>query len=315
MTVPNPLSFLSRNSGHAKDASASQPAPKIVRISEPRFSNALDLNVTPRSGTLGSGATVVRTPYDALGGTRGVQRDFDGTLVMDISKESESHEEEAVEEEGEEAALARDRCISRALPPLPLNIGHPYKSHSVDENASRRAVQTRASCPTRPPPAAPVEEQALLPSSSGAATLRPSLKSQSTEFFPPVPAVPAHLTNAPPQPTFEPILVSSVPSTAIDPSKIIVTIESSTVTHKTTLNTLVSRPSYLADWLKEVFKKSQAEERGDEDDEDDTESTFSRRASGVSAFFSIFHNHLNSQGLLSPTSSNMHIFLDRPSAP
>lgn len=157
----------------------------------------------------------------------------------------------------------------------------------------------------------------MTPPSPGPSTLRPSLKSQfpsSSEYFPPVPTVPSHLTGAPPQPPFEPILISPVPSTAIDPSKIIVTLESSTVAHRTALSTLVSRPSHLAVWLGTVFKNSKAEECGHADDEDDTRSMYSR-ASDASGFFSIFHNHLNNAGLLSPTSSSMHIFLDRPSAP
>ncbi|TFY68630.1 hypothetical protein EVG20_g3484 [Dentipellis fragilis] len=93
----------------------------------------------------------------------------------------------------------------------------------------------------------------------------------------------------------------------MDASKIIVTLETSTASHKTTLSTLTSRPSHLADYLKSLFRRNS-----------DASSVYSRTSeycdSPDTSFNSIFHHHLESSGLLPQSSTHMHIFLDRASA-
>ncbi|KAJ3007086.1 hypothetical protein NUW54_g3681 [Trametes sanguinea] len=120
-----------------------------------------------------------------------------------------------------------------------------------------------------------------------------------------MPTVPAGVPAAPPQPPFDAILVSPVPNSTLDPSKIIVSLETSTATHKTTMATLVSRPSHMASYLLELFPSNDA----------DTQSVYSNNSDVESSFNSIFNHHLASSGVLTRTSTNLHVFLDRPSAP
>jgi hypothetical protein len=313
VAVTNPITWLSRNQSSTKDASTSRAsASKPVRISEPKFANALDLMMAPRTGALGQGATVVRTPHDALGG---MYQEEDSEQVPDLDIQGVDSNES---QESEDVSMPRKQHESRALPPLPLNINHPYRSASADDLPRRQSASTRAQRPTRPPPPPPPPVHPLPTAPSlGSSELRPSLKRispSSMVCFPPVPAVPAHLMVTSPQPAFEPILVGTVPTAAIDPSKIIVTVESSTVSHRTALNTLMSRPSHLATWLSKTIKGSHAEETSLREEEEDRMSTFSHQ-SDATDFHSIFHNHLHSAGLLSPISSSLHVFLDRPSAP
>ena len=113
--------------------------------------------------------------------------------------------------------------------------------------------------------------------------------------------------STPPQPAFEPILVSSIPNHPIDPTKVIVSLETSTTTHRTTLKTLMSRPSHVATYLKSIIPSKERES--------DEVSVDSQASEANSSFNSIFHNHLTSSGLLPQGSTSIHIFLDRPSAP
>jgi hypothetical protein len=98
-----------------------------------------------------------------------------------------------------------------------------------------------------------------------------------------------------------------VPPAAIDFSKVLVTLETCTATHRTTFNTLTSRPSHLASYLKSLFSDT-----GEELDLEASPPPSSHAEN--SSFNSIFHNHLASSGLLSPSAYNVHIFLDRASA-
>jgi hypothetical protein len=108
---------------------------------------------------------------------------------------------------------------------------------------------------------------------------------------------------SPPPPAFKPILVSEVPTSAIDSSKIIVTLETCTASHRTTLDTLMSRPSHLSSYISSLFRESRSESDG------------SSVYSNASDDMSTFRHHLISQGLLPKALFTMHIFLDRPSAP
>ncbi|KAG8882926.1 hypothetical protein FRB97_007522 [Tulasnella sp. 331] len=123
--------------------------------------------------------------------------------------------------------------------------------------------------------------------------------------------------SVPPQPPFEPVLVSpwatcSIPST-MNPSQFIISLETATTTHRTSLATLTSRPSFLADYLNNLKDK---DEEAEEEKDDDAASTSSSSAV-PSPFTRAFSAHLTSQGLheSQTSSSRVHLFLDRPSAP
>ena len=71
------------------------------------------------------------------------------------------------------------------------------------------------------------------------------------------------------------------------------------------MSTLISRPSHLASYLLGLFPSA----------ESDAQSVYSTTSEVDSSFNSIFNHHLASTGILSQASTNLHIFLDRPSAP
>ncbi|KAI0938091.1 hypothetical protein AcW1_004823 [Taiwanofungus camphoratus] len=291
-SISSPITWLTRTSTSSSGHSAPYAPSKPVRISEPKFANAFDALTQPRGGALGSGATVVRTPQEALAGPRCLSpfgTDREG-IPVDVAEE---------EEDEDDLPEHTSRPESPPLPPI------PDVSESA-ENHERPQVPPR---PTRLLPAAP-EPTVSEPTASSSSTLRPSLKTRSpptSDYFPPVPALPANLSCSPPQSPFEPILISSPPAGGVDPSRIIVSLETSTVTHKTALQTLLSRPSFLATYLNGLrFSRGR---------DTDADSLRSDTSDADSSFNSIFRHHLASSGLLSQTSTSIHIFLDRPSAP
>jgi len=177
--------------------------------------------------------------------------------------------------------------------------------------------KSSASClfqKTEPAPPRPTRAVPVPPVPAPSIARRSSLKIISppeSEYSPPVPPLPCNVTPSPPQPPFEPILVSPVPTNAIDPTKIIVSLETSTTTHRTTLSTLTSRPSYLSTYLTSLLPRSKRDS-----DADSVHSDMSAVSDNThSPFNSVFHNHLTSSGLLPASTSTMHVFLDRPSAP
>ncbi|CAL1700726.1 unnamed protein product [Somion occarium] len=251
----------------------------------------------PRGVVLGSGAIVVRTPQEALAGSSvSVYDDEDDTPTTQTAPRSTEHYQLPASP------------TSPPLPPIPDFEDDEEEEGKEPEQEYRERTQSRSSTPSRPtraPPPIPIEENA--PVTSPPLSLRPSLKSCSppnSEYFPPVPALPANVPPSPPQMPFEPILLSPAPVGTIDPSKIIVSVETCTNTFRTTLQTLTSRPSFLSTYLKSLLPSKE----GDDDE-------VSVRSAADSAFNSIFHHHLTSSGLLTQTSTNIHIFLDRPSAP
>lgn len=313
MNLPNPISWLGRKEPEQRSTHASTGKP--VRISEPQLANALDLIASPpRLGPLGSGATIVRTPMDALAATG--THPMNDLGVIDVRPISPWNGEDD----------------SPILPPqdrgrVPTSLAPRAQESERNETAPRSARSARSPpAPTRAPPSPPPSEPIPVPNPS-ASPVRPSLKQHqhqsstaSTECFPPVPQVPPHLIVPPtPQPPFAPILVSPLSGAAIDLSKVIVTLESCTVTHRVALPTLLSRPSHLSQWLKSTLPGEEdecSEEKKGEADMDDAASACSGIShSNASGFFSIFHNHLNNEGLISAASYSMHVFLDRPSAP
>ncbi|KAG6866458.1 hypothetical protein C0991_003976 [Blastosporella zonata] len=231
------MHWLSRNSSQTT-SSPYTPA-KPTRISEPKLIRSIELFSQPRSGTLGSGATVVRTPDEALRET-GVRLTFDGKAnARSPTPEGEQIRNSTASERSLSAASfpsppssASEELSpeSPSLPPLPM----PEPDEKDILVAPKQPPR-----PTRVPPAVP------------SPSLRSSLKSrpaQLTQDAAHVPPLPAHLSTPPP-PSFRPILMSEVPSGAVDHSKLIVTLETSTATHKTTLETLKSRRSNISEYL------------------------------------------------------------------
>jgi hypothetical protein len=300
-SLSSPMSWLTRSSSTNSHAPAGS-----IRMSSSKSSTTLS---HIKHGTLGSGVTIVRTPQEALAGS-GVSIECVSDQELDHGEEEDSdsaEDEDHEEDEGEELedderethqvrmGQAETRILPAYSPPrpsLPL-------SKSTPTLPLQNSHRTR---PTRPPPP--------LPSAPNVAVLSqkklppPPLSTQ----FPNVPPIPAHLSPPSTPPPFACILLSSVPPNAIDFSKVLVTLETCTATHRTTFNTLISRPSHLASYLKSLFADT-----GDESDPADSTSLYSRTENG--SFNSIFHNHLTSSGLLSPSSLNVHIFLDRASTP
>lgn len=281
--------WLSRTSSSASSTNAPYAPSKPVRISEPKLSSAFDPFSMQRSGVLGSGAVIVRTPQEALAGTNVSMYETEPRV------QSPSRPEDRYEPP-----------MSPPLPPIPDFEDDEEEEPEQEVKEAEHVTPSRSSTPSRPtraPPPIPVEDNLL--ASPPLATRRSSLKSSATnsEYFPPVPALPANVPPSPPQPPFEPILLSPIPTGAVDPSKTIVTLETCTSTYRSSLQTLISRPSYLSAYLKSLLPS--------QDRDDDEESI----RDDESAFNSIFHHHLTSSGLLSQSSSNIHIFLDRPSAP
>ncbi|KAG2042368.1 hypothetical protein BDR03DRAFT_990647 [Suillus americanus] len=295
-STSKPMIWLTRNTSSSSNTSPHGVVATPIRISEPRFNSSLEIFNVRRSGPLGSGAMVVRTPQEALSGTSTLFDDEDDGRQRESA--SEAHPKEAM-------GLP---MLSDGPPPVPskssLESSTPTISTSTHGSSSSLPAKDTSAppCPSRPPPA-PMMSTAIL---------RPVIKTKTSpslaENLPPVPPLPVNVSATPPQPPFEPILLSPVPSSTIDPSKIIVTIETSSATHRTTLRTLISRPSYLSSYVTSLLPRKSV-----------VASLYSN-ASDISelpgnSFNAMFHDHLASSGFISQSTMNIHIFLDRPSAP
>ncbi|TBU32788.1 hypothetical protein BD311DRAFT_653818 [Dichomitus squalens] len=307
-SVSSPMTWLSRTSSSASIQSVAPYAPsRPVRISEPRFANPVEAMTIPRSGVLGKGAIVVRTPQEALAGPRASASSPD--LLSRVRSPTPVRE---YDEEDE------DVPGSPPLPPIPNDDSEYIEEAALQDadvedpetvsewHAPSMPVTAHPPPPTRPPPSLPSipdmhSEVAPVRSTS---PLRPHRGISPLDAFPAVPPLPAAAVQTPPQAPFSAILVSPAPNSTVDPSKIIVSLETSTATHRTTMSTLTSRASHLASYLLGLFPSS----------ESDSQSMYSTRSDVDSSFNSIFHHHLASSGVLQ-ASTNLHVFLDRPSAP
>ncbi len=299
-SLSSPMSWLTRSSSTATHAPP-------IRMSHSKSSSTVG---HIKHGTLGSGVTIVRTPQEALAGS-GVsvgcpsdqEIDHDGAEDSDPLAEDEDHQENEGELEDDEGETHEVRVEQAETPSVPPAYSPPRSSLPLSKSTPTLPLKdAHPTRPTRPPPPTPPAPDATVLSQKKLPP--PPLSS----LFPTVSPVPAYLSTPSTPPPFACILLSPVPPNAIDFSKVLVTLETCTATHRTTLNTLISRPSYLANYLKSLFADAD-----DELDVADTTSLCSRAES--SSFNSIFHNHLTSSGLLSPSSFNVHIFLDRASAP
>ena len=252
-----------------------------------------------RHGAFGSAITIVRTPQEALAGS-GVSVDC---LPEQEGEECHGRDGETYEqdEEGVICSEPADQTDSQAeqpeTPSVPPAYSPPRSSLPLSKSTPSLPLKDHnATHPARSPPLPPsVSDHAQLAQKK---LLPPPL---STLLFPQPPSLP----NPSSPPPFDCILLSPAPTSAIDFSRLLVTLETCTATHRTTFGTLTSRPSRLASYLKSLFSDV------DEELDPEGDSLSSRAENG--SFNSIFHNHLTSSGLLSPSAFNVHIFLDRAS--
>ncbi|KAF7332109.1 hypothetical protein MKEN_00091600 [Mycena kentingensis (nom. inval.)] len=274
-SISNPMGWLSRSSTQSSISSV-----KTSRISEPKLLLSSDL-MSPRAGILGEGAIVVRTPEEALRETK-VPAAFDED-AQDIEYTPPSGGESSSEEEDELPSPLDS-------PPLPAIPGNNKEAHHEDEDALE---------PTTPQPFT------FPPRSARLAPLRTSLKPNKPESVESVPALPAAFVPA--VAPFHAILLSDPPLPTADRSQVVVSLETSTATLRTTLSTLCARPSHLARYIAANFGRRRSDS--------DASSVYSTASANDD--MSVYRRHLTSQGLLSQTrpSPTVHLFLDRPSEP
>ncbi|KAJ3736295.1 hypothetical protein DFJ43DRAFT_989286 [Lentinula guzmanii] len=280
-------SFYKGNKNGSSAASESQHKP----------ARSIELVSNARHGPLGSGATVVRTPEEAL-------HDSGVDNKPLIQRSSSSPISNPPRPTLQRSATSGSKPLeSPPLPAIPIDhcessIGSEDDDYEEDNNDILTA-SAGLSWPTPPSTAMPLPPTPSVPS------LRSSLKTKSrssVDVFR-VPALPAHVAQSAPQPPFEPVLMSDVPSEVVDPSTVLVTVETSTTSYKTTFKTLTSRSSQLASYLCSLFPRPRRDS--------DASSVYSTASDDISTY----RNHLASQGLLPQAPVNIHIFLDRPSAP
>lgn len=336
-SLSNPKTWLGRASSAGPNNTTHTVVSKPIYISEPKLAGSAEMLNPPRWGALGTGATVVRTPQDALSGT-GVQMTHDGEVVKEAGQNFGEVDEENRFTDGDGGHVLHfpSPPHSPSLPPVPLSkslpgllmkkeaplpIPQPLRVPPAPPSpaSSTSTFNSRPSLKSRSPPDSEYAPTVpTLPTSVNGSSprenLRPLPKSRSpssSEYSSPVLAASANIAICPIQPPFEAILISSIPTIPIDSSKMIISLETSTATYRTTFKTLTSRPSYLSKFISSLVPDPPTPM----EDDLDSSSTYSSPVSNVdNAFNSIFHNHLTAAGMLSQTSTHVHLFLDRPSA-
>ena len=283
------MSWLSRTPSTGSQTRSARPShsksSSVGTITHTTFGPAITIVRTPQEALAGSGVSV-DCPLDQAGEERhGIdgeiyEEDEEGEILSEPTDQTDSHAEQS-ETPLVPPAYSPPRPsfpLSKSTPSLPLK----------DPNATRSARSPRL------PPSVPDHAQVT----------QKKLPPPLSTLFPAVPSL-ASFPNPSSPPPFDCILLSPAPPSAIDFSKLLVTLETCTVTHRTTFGTLTSRPSRLASYLKSLFS--------DVDEELDPEGDSLSSQAENGSFNSIFHNHLTSSGLLSPSAFNVHIFLDRAS--
>ena len=293
-------------SGSASPPTSYAPA-KPVRISEPKYVRGIDSLAQPKPGVLGSGAIVVRTPDDAL-------RDLHRTPSSKTKKRKPSISRSIIPPSSE--ALIEGSLSSPPLPPLPCpeSDEEMVLSRSSSNSSKPRTPHIPAAAHLSvvvEQPSGPAQMSAQAPNPvPRSPSLRPSLKIRSvpsSDEKDVVPPLPSAVPPSPPPP-FKPILVSEPPTFSTDLERVIVTLETCTATYRTTFDTLTSRPSHLSKYLKSLISPSQPKDSA-------ASSLYSNAGNDSHDDLAIYRQHLASQGLLPQSSRNIHIFLDRASAP
>lgn len=278
-SLASPMSWLTRSSSTGSHA-------HTVRASH---SKSASLGAITHSN-IGAGVTIVRTPQEALAGT--------GVSVESHSDQEEYEEDEEGEIRSEPADQADSHAEQSETPSVPPAYSPPRSSLPLSKSTPSLPLKD-STRPARSPPLPPSLSNPVVP-----LTQKKLPPPPLSTLFPAVPSL-ANFPNPCSPPPFDCILLSPAPPSAIDFSKLLVTLETCTATHRTTFGTLTSRPSRLASYLKSLFSDI------DEELEPEADSLSSQAENG--SFNSIFHNHLTSSGLLSPSAFNVHIFLDRAS--
>ncbi|KAF5322545.1 hypothetical protein D9619_000891 [Psilocybe cf. subviscida] len=313
-SLSNTMHWLSRSS---PTPNSTPTQAKIIKISEPQRVRGSDI-ISPRSGQLGSGAIVVRTPDEALRET-GVRLspELSDTPRPNVASESRTSLRKSIQSNpgtphlsyipSSEASASPP--ASPPLPPLPLSADTDEETLNEPESPRSSRGSKSPPRPSRTPPPAPSVPLPPVPSLN-ARNSRSSLKvrtvSTAIEDLPPsVPPLPPHIVASNQPPPFHVILVSDPPPVGVDPAKVMVTIETCTASHKTTLSTLQSRPSHLSKYLASIVSGTRGQH---------AQSMVSSIYSTESDDLHMYHHHLTSQGLV-PSSCNIHLFLDRNSQP
>ena len=294
-TLSKPMAWLNRTSSFTSSHSVPHVTPKPTRISEPKVGSSLDQIAFQRSGPLGSGATIVRTPREALFGSSSTFEQISEKQGTERGILLHSHAEES------EDTLLPPLSHSPPLPPLPDisdAAGEDEGEGGLSASPTSISLSDHTSCP---------RSSGSLDSKTQRSSPQPTVQAQSRAPSRSIPAIPTE-ADIPPQPPFKAILLSPIPDGSLDPSKFIITLETCTTTYRTSLCTLVSRPSHLSHYITSLLSPTS-----------ETASIHSN-ASGASpaqhsnGFSPVFRDHLTSLGCL-PQSNVIHIFLDRPSAP
>ncbi|CAE6422647.1 unnamed protein product [Rhizoctonia solani] len=305
--------WLGRGTGQAPQS----PGLKTMQISDPQPTNSYDAAARAPGG-MGNGATVVRMPQDVH--TSPFPRSetpnekgepIDELPVIDIRAPipvpPSNSTPPLVINRRESPVPRRDSPIMRQEPLIPGRAS-PAPSGLRSLHTSKSYSQLHS-----PPRVAPLplnlasSRQPLL-----RAALKPPSPTKSTssngQFLPllppprqaPIPVKDASSTS--PLPPFHPVLLSAVPTRPVVPSQVIVQLETSTLTQRTTVATLAARPSRLADYLQALVPV-----------------VGNNEVSLDPTFSSLFAAHLAQAGIVPqiqhPQNGPIHIFLDRPSAP
>lgn len=300
-SISTTMHWLSRstNAPPASSPPTTQYVPqRPVRISEPKLVRGMDAITQPRNGVLGAGATVVRTPDEAL-------RDIASRSKLEGKRKKNSISRTVVASPPPDPFAASQ--TSPPLPPLP-------SLESEEEAFLSRSSSSKSSKPRTPHITSAVPVPVMGTSAAQpipvprSPSLRPSLKIRSvpsSEERDVVPPLPSSVPPSPPPP-FKAILVSELPTYPVDPDRVIVTLETCTTTYRTTLATINSRPSHLSKHLQSLLIRKRTESAASSvysTPDDDTEDLASYRKDPAS------------RGLPLQSSQNIHLFLDRPSAP
>lgn len=301
---PSPPSPTTTMHWLSRNASQSPYSPsKAVKVPEPKRVRTIDILTPPRSGTLGTGAIVVRTPEEALRET-GVRLSPENGKVRTSATADKKEKKNSLSTPRQSLDASVTEPISPPtsppLPPLPLPPAETDEDTLFEPESPGSKTPPR---PVRAPPPPPISQISLSHPPSRRSSMKSHSRAISTaEDAPTVPPLPAHIVASSQPPPFHAILVSEPPSMIMDASKIIVTLETCTTTYRTTLSTINSRPSQLSRFLSSILILS------------DQKSARSSVYSTESDDLAMYRRHLTSQGLL-PHSSNIHLFLDRPSTP
>ena len=279
-------------SGNKTTKAPYRPASPPIRISEPKLNDAF--GQVEQAPTV----TIVRTPQEAL---TSLQKDKE-KVRKDSSEHVDSRPKRSDSQRTQTDGYfsSRNPCPSPPTsPPLPPL---PDLERFSPRSPSRPAM--------RPPPQMPIP-QIPQPIPSPTRAVKASYPASLNEYSmgPPVETAPP----SPSLPPFDPILLSAVPSLPIDPKKTIITLETSTESFKTTMSTLISHEGcrfteYFSKILTEARKKQHSEASS-------VYSQSSEIEQNLDSINSIFVNHISASGLLTPTPTALHVFLDRPSAP